>query len=366
MSIATEIKRLQDAKQALKVSINSKGVLVTDADSISVYAEKVDLIEQCDLDEYYQKYYDEEGNTYIINSKGEKIITDERETPPTPVVGGNVRWKDSNSEWHTDYYEDGIIPKEKYSGNTSIQEVELGQGIVNVGWGAFSQCHNITSVIIPNTVTHIENYAFDGCTSLTSVEIPDSVTSIGGCAFRYCTSLENATISENVTSVLFAAFTQCYSLREINIPNSVRSIEDSLFYECYKLETVTIGEDVQGIEGRAFLDCFLAKLNSEVYGEINIPSLVTYIGSEAFKSNGNISSVNFGDSLISIGDNAFEYCDRITSMRFPSTLETIGNNCFDNLGTEGIIYCNEDWYNNLSQENIINLGNAYNWEKVWI
>lgn len=42
--ISEELKRIKEAKDALKISINNKGVEVTDADSISVYASKVDLI----------------------------------------------------------------------------------------------------------------------------------------------------------------------------------------------------------------------------------------------------------------------------------------------------------------------------------
>ena len=46
----------------------------------------------------------------------------------------------------------------------------------------------ITDLVIPNSVTSIEEYAFDGCTGLTSVTIPNSVTSIGKSSL-YCENL---------------------------------------------------------------------------------------------------------------------------------------------------------------------------------
>ena len=46
-----------------------------------------------------------------------------------------------------------------------------------------------THVVIPDSVTHIENGAFFHCTSLKDVKIPNSVTDIGNRAFYHCTSL---------------------------------------------------------------------------------------------------------------------------------------------------------------------------------
>ena len=47
----------------------------------------------------------------------------------------------------------------------------------------------MTSVIITDGVTHINDYAFLNCGNLTSVTIPNSVTFIGYCAFADCSAL---------------------------------------------------------------------------------------------------------------------------------------------------------------------------------
>lgn len=48
----------------------------------------------------------------------------------------------------------------------------------------------LTDLVIPGTVTDINEYAFNGCTSITSVYIPQSVTSIGQYAFNGMNSLK--------------------------------------------------------------------------------------------------------------------------------------------------------------------------------
>ena len=54
---------------------------------------------------------------------------------------------------------------------------------------AFYSCTSLTNVEIGDSVTNIDYGAFNKCTSLTSIVIPDSVTSIGDYAFYQCTSL---------------------------------------------------------------------------------------------------------------------------------------------------------------------------------
>ena len=74
------------------------------------------------------------------------------------------------------------------------------------GNGAFFGRTDLTSIIIPDSVTSIGSNAFSGCTSLSSIAIPDSVTSIGSNAFANCTSLSSIAIPDSVTSIGEYAF----------------------------------------------------------------------------------------------------------------------------------------------------------------
>ena len=117
----------------------------------------------------------------------------------------------------------------------------------------------LTSFIIPITVTSIGNYAFSSCSSLLNITIPNSVTSIGSYSFTSCSALETVTIGINVEIIWDNAFRQCYSLKSITIPNLVTSIAGFTFAMCSALDTVIIGEMVETIQGYAFSSCYSLK-----------------------------------------------------------------------------------------------------------
>jgi hypothetical protein len=58
--------------------------------------------------------------------------------------------------------------------------------VTNIGWWAFKDCKNLTSITIPSSVTSIGKSAFENCEKLISITIPNSVTRIGDKAFSYC------------------------------------------------------------------------------------------------------------------------------------------------------------------------------------
>lgn len=77
-----------------------------------------------------------------------------------------------------------------------------------------SSASDITGIlIIPNTVTSIEERTFDSCPALLKVIIPDSVKCIKNNAFAYCERLESVNIPDSVETIGRDAF------------NNVRHIE---------------------------------------------------------------------------------------------------------------------------------------------
>ena len=129
----------------------------------------------------------------------------------------------------------------KYQGNVVIPEevtyMNRTRKVTSIGYYAFDNCLDLTSVTIPNSVTSIGGSAFRSCTGLTSVTIPNSVTSIGSEAFYNCSGLTSVTIPNSVTSIGAYAFQYCSGLTSVTIPNSVTSIGESAF-DGYNLSTV--------------------------------------------------------------------------------------------------------------------------------
>jgi len=91
---------------------------------------------------------------------------------------------------------------------------------------------NISSILLPNTVTSIGYYAFCACSSLTSINIPSTVTIIGAGTFSGCSSLTSINIPSNVTTISNNAFLGCTMLTTLTIPASVTTIGADAFKNC--------------------------------------------------------------------------------------------------------------------------------------
>ena len=219
MSLSSEITRLQNAKSALKTSIEAKGVTVSDSTLISGYAALVDEIQ-------------------------------------TGGGGGN---------------EDLIDLIER-----DITTLNIPYGTRQIGKSAFSDCSELTSVTIPNSVTFISIQAFFYCYRLKSVTIPNSVTSIGSSAFSYCSELTSIEIPNSVTEIGSNVFQKCSKLTSVTIPNSITEISRYTFEGCSGLTSVTIPNSVTSIGGSAFSGC--SSLTSVTIQATTPPSL----GSSAF------------------------------------------------------------------------------------
>jgi hypothetical protein len=129
--------------------------------------------------------------------------------------------------------------------------------VVTIGNQAFSQTYNgvnenITSVVIPNTVTKIGDKAFYCQNNLTSITFPtENLVEIGFQAFIGCEALTSISLPNTINIIGAEAFSQCSTLTTINLPLSAR-IGDMAFAHCWALTTVTIptvnritwGEDV--------------------------------------------------------------------------------------------------------------------------
>lgn len=61
----------------------------------------------------------------------------------------------------------------------NVKDVQIPYGVTTIGNNAFSDCYKIENVVLPGTVKKIGNYAFSVCDSLNSITIPASVTEIG-------------------------------------------------------------------------------------------------------------------------------------------------------------------------------------------
>ena len=225
-----------------------------------------------------------------------------------------------------------------YSHRDAIKTIRIYDGVTNIGYHAFYECNNVTSVTLPSSVTTIEGFAFAYCASLKTITIPNSVTSMGEYVFEHCTSLTSAVIPNSMRGIPAATFYNCSGLKSVTIPNSVSWIGKAAFSGCTALNEINIPDSVTNIYQEAFSSCGLKT--------IVIPDSVTTIGSHAFAYCTDATSLTIGKNLTSIGSFAFRECSSLTSVVIPDWITKIESGAF--LACNGLkgVYINDidAWY----------------------
>ncbi len=116
-----------------------------------------------------------------------------------------------------------------------IPAVYNGAPVTRILPSAFIYATNLVKIVIPDTVTVIDEYAFFECRNLSEVQMGESVVAIQTEAFAYCASLTDVTLPEGLTDIANGAFACCSALCEITIPSSVTGFGDYAFYACDSL-----------------------------------------------------------------------------------------------------------------------------------
>ncbi len=96
-----------------------------------------------------------------------------------------------------------------------IPDTVGGEEIHSIGVGCFAGCDELSTILLPESVTIISPMAFSGCTNLRGLYLHDGVELIGTDAFAGCRSLEAIYIPASVTTIAAGCFDDCASLRYI-------------------------------------------------------------------------------------------------------------------------------------------------------
>ena len=176
------------------------------------------------------------------------------------------------------------------------------------------------SVKIP-PVNFIYKYAFNECHYLTHVTIPSSVTSIGSHAFAHCKKIEQLTIPSSVTSIFEWAFSDCRSLKRLDLPSTLIVVSQYAFSGCTGLKQIIIPSSLTHLSNELFSFC-------TAFTKITIPPSITKIGDGTFSHCSSLIEISIPSSVISIGDNAFDGCYDLPRITIPSSVKKIGKNAF--------------------------------------
>ena len=244
-----------------------------------------------------------------------------------------------------------------YTGNSEYVKIPSkinGYTITGINTQAFKNNKKLKGIIIPDTVTYVEDSLFSGCISLTDVDLGKGITVITNGMFYNCKNLESLTIPEqierfydsysytgnssdkpfegcvNLKNIYFKAkdislvrhYLNLPSLTNIVIASTVDSLPDGAFSGYNYIENVTFENGLMVLPDSCFKNCTSLK-------NITLPDSMMSVGKSAFENCYNIKSVTFSENLNTIADSAFKGCSSIENLSLNKNLREIGNNAFE-------------------------------------
>ncbi|WP_407384980.1 leucine-rich repeat protein [Ruminococcus sp.] len=135
-----------------------------------------------------------------------------------------------------------------------LESAEIGNRC-RITANSFYNYFNMKSIVLPSSITKLENYTFYGCSSLNSVVIPEPLTDLGEQTFRNCVALKRVVLSKSITSIKYCDFYNCVSLRWIIIPENVNTCGSYVFYYCTSLKKIKLS-GITSMGTMLFSNCF--------------------------------------------------------------------------------------------------------------
>ncbi|MEE1142901.1 MAG: leucine-rich repeat protein [Bacteroidales bacterium] len=102
---------------------------------------------------------------------------------------------------------------------------------------------------------------------------------------------------------------------------SVTAIGSNAFWSCYNLSSIEIPNSITSIGASAFVSC-------TTMTNIIIPNSVTSIGNNAFQNCNKLSSITLSNTLTSIGSSTFRNCSSLSSIIIPNSVTSIFSQAF--------------------------------------
>ncbi|MBD5426803.1 MAG: leucine-rich repeat protein [Treponema sp.] len=169
--------------------------------------------------------------------------------------------------------------------------------------------------------------------SLEHLTVPDSASSIGNNAFNNCHALTSVVIPATVTKIGALAFSGV-AVREVEYKDTMRAWDTlaraSGIVSTLATITVTCTDGIwrAGMYDWEITDGMLTRYCGDA-ADVVIPKSVTAIGGGAFEGRADITGVTIQSGVTAIGDGAFRDCAKLTGIEIPSGVTVIGENAFD-------------------------------------
>ncbi len=187
----------------------------------------------------------------------------------------------------------------------------------------------VREILLPQTVTSLDNGAFEGCVALERINIPTGVEALPQNLFKGCEALTAVIIPQKVTTIGKDAFAGCSAITAMMIPAGVTSVGAGAFRDMKALVAFTVAQEnekYKAIDGvlysrigtSAYLVQYpLAKVGTTYALDPDTVKVQAY----AFSSS-NITSIVLGGKLTTVEEGAFENCKKLVNVTVSSTAAT--------------------------------------------
>lgn len=236
-----------------------------------------------------------------------------------------------------------------FMGCRSLEQIAWPAGVTEIPASCFEGCTFLSTITVPDTVVRIDNNAFRNCTHIKQINISDIKAwfSIKGIISSLCDgggtltvngeAVTDLVIPEGVTHINDYALHGINSVKSITLPKSLTYCSHHAFEKCW-IEEVRV-QDLESYcaiefttrESNPALCLSYTKLliDGREPDALTLTEKITRIPSYSFINKG-ITELVLSESLAEIGEYAFEDCKLLTHITVPQTpsLKKIGMYAF--------------------------------------
>ena len=224
-------------------------------------------------------------------------------------LNDNVRVKDSTK----------VIANAVFINNSKLREIELPEGIIEIGDNCFENCTALKKINIKEGLKRIGTNAFAG-SGVAEVKLPESIIEIGYGAFNNCKDLSGINLPSEIESIAGYSFENTKYLNNIKPDEYGCKYVDNILLTSENNESsiIRIKAGTRLIGAQAFED-------REDIEEVYIPKSVETICSKAFFLCSNLRKVDFEDGIKLKEINYFTFvgCSKIENIDLPNSLKAI-------------------------------------------
>lgn len=218
-----------------------------------------------------------------------------------------------------------LVSKGTATAKAIVIDGHKGLPVTKVGYSAFGDDKNITSVKLGDYVEIIEDQAFSMCSALASVTFGKNVKFLGDYSFRYCSALTSIDLGKNIEVIKYGAFYNCKNLVDIKAYGKIRIIEDDVFM---KTEYSTVASNWKNKV--LYIGTNLIQAEGTISGTYKIEPNTTCIGGLAFYGCKSLSGIVIPDSVHSIGTKAFCDATSLNTITVGNGVTYVGERAFYN------------------------------------